>query len=271
MSLYQSDILNASSKVTLDQARLAIRLSKDTNHIRKAFLKEMSGPRPPPKSGQQWARSISALKSAGVNLSSNANPPSKNKARKVLKRIERQLHTKQQRQLTSDLPLQPSNPLHGRGSAGIFNSCVAPLHKRGQPRRYSEWVKLDVVNPAHKKAVKKIITGQLDCATRRAQWSNPNLDLACPCGGGVQDPYHVVMECPHTAPTRKAVIDTVQSHAMSDSLLSSLIAGQSEESVLKATLGAPLCGPWKNLGVGPYNTLVDLASPVWAKRLSHLL
>ena len=90
-------------------------------------------------------------------------------------------------------------------------------------------------------------------------------------GAEVQDPHHVVLSCPHTALARMAVTDCVKSHAMNDSLLSSLTSGQDAQSILLASLGASLPGPWKRLGAGPYNTLVGLAAPMWAKGFSHLL
>ena len=274
MALYESDTLTASRKVILDQARLAIKLARDPNPIRQALLKEMHGPRPPVKASKVWARSLKALKSAGISLIPRVNPPSKRRARRALSRIETTLRVEQQRELSAALPLQPSNPEHAAGSAGVFNQCAAPLQgKKGVPRAFCEWSKLDAVaNPSHRRAVRKLRTGQLDCATRRAQWSAAaGQDLTCSCGAEVQDPYHVVLSCPHTALARMAVTDCVKSHAMKDSLLSSLTSGQDAQSILLASLGASLPGPWKRLGAGPYNTLVGLAAPMWAKGFSHLL
>lgn len=77
MGLYESSVLAASRKVALDQARLAIKLASVPNPIHQALLSKMAGPRPSPKAGQAWERSIKALKSAGVRLLPGAKPPSR--------------------------------------------------------------------------------------------------------------------------------------------------------------------------------------------------
>ena len=87
----------------------------------------------------------------------------------------------------------------------------------------------------------------------------------------VQSPHHVALECPLTAPVRKAVADAAHAASLTDPLLKSLLHGHDEQSIALASLGAPLAGPWKKLGTGPYSTLVGLAGPLWAKGLaSHL-
>ena len=271
LGLYESNILTASRKVTLDQARLAIKLANDPNPIRQALIERMSGPRPPPKAGQAWERSIKALKSAGVRLIPGAKPPSKYRSKLVLTSIRKTMLTQQQRSLSSALPLQSSNPDHGRGSVGVFNTCAHPIRGSSGMREYKGWVKLSCIsNSVHRKAVRKIITGQVDCATRRAQWSGGMPDLTCECGG-LQDPMHMIMECPLTAHARASVMDAVRASSAQDSSLHSLIAGHSEPAILQATLGATLPGPWQRLGAGPYNTLVGLAAPLWAKGLDSLL
>ena len=123
-----------------------------------------------------------------------------------------------------------------------------------------------------RKLVRKIRTGQVDCNTRQHQWGAlPNHSMACPCGAPIQDQHHVVLECPTYGPARAAVLDTIKAHAASDSQLASLINGHSELSILLASLGAPLPGPWKLLVCGPYSTLVGLAGPIWSKGLHSLL
>ena len=47
--LFETNILAAADKVTLAQARLAIRLKRDPNPIRHALLTELNGPNPPDK------------------------------------------------------------------------------------------------------------------------------------------------------------------------------------------------------------------------------
>ena len=79
------------------------------------------------------------------------------------------------------------------------------------------------------------------------------------------------MECPNMGPARVVVLDSVKAHATTDSSLPSLIHGHDDRFVLQATLGARLPGPWKRLGAGPYNTLVGLAAPLWAKGFESLL
>ena len=275
VALYESDTLCASSKVTLDQARLAIKLVRDPNPIRKALLTELSGPRPPARTGQTWARAQRALRATGVQLVPSSNPPSRNRARKVLAQLDLKLRAQQQRALSTGLPLAPTQPNSlGRGSIGLFNHCAAPMKVGSRTWQYCEWRKLSAVNnPSHRRSVRKIRTGQLDCATRRAQWApraGAPPSLQCACGAQVEDPYHVVMECPHTRPVRTAVLDSVRAHAVTDSQLSSLIAGQEDLSVLHASLGASLPGPWKQVSTGPYSTLVGLAGPIWSKGLTCL-
>ena len=256
--------------MTLDQARLALKLTRDPNPIRQALIKEMAGPRPPPKAGMQWDRALRALKTAGASLKPHSLP-GKRRAKRCIERVEKNLRLQQSKALSAALPLLPSDPMHGAGSSGVFNCTVAPHRLRHKVTGFAEWTKLDCIsNPAHRRAVRKLKTGQLTCATRIAQWS-ASADLSCGCGAEVQDPYRLVMECPLTNPARTAVLDRIRSHAVSDSLLSSLVYGQDAQSILCASLGAPLPGPWKRLSAGPYNTLVGLAGPMWAKGFSDLL
>ena len=117
-----------------------------------------------------------------------------------------------------------------------------------------------------------IRSGTIHCKTRTAQWGTlTGGDLSCECGAPVQDPYHRVMECPHTLPVRKAVLAKVKDAGLRDSHLKSLTRGHSDLSVLQASLGGTLSGPWKRVGTGPYNTLVTLAGPLWAKGLRRFL
>ena len=263
LGLYESEVLTASRKVTLDQARLALKLVSDPNPIRQALMRQMSGPRPPRKAGQAWERSIKALKSAGVNLAPGSKPLSKYRKDNVIGVIKRTLITQQQRALSSALPLAPSNPHHARGSAGVFSACAGPILGKHGAREFSGWKKLRCISHSgHRKSVRKILSGQVGCATRRAQWSSTHTGLSCRCEGGIEDPLHVVMECPYTAQARAAIVDSARSHADKDPSLRSLIAGQPDEMVLQASLGGPIQGPWKWLGAGPYNTLVGLAAPL---------
>ena len=80
----------------------------------------------------------------------------------------------------------------------------------------------------------------------------------------------VIMECPHTAPARCAVIDSIRAAAQSDPQVKHLVQGQSDLSVLKATLGVQI-GPWKGVGAGPYNTIMGLAGPIWSRELKAYL
>ena len=82
---------------------------------------------------------------------------------------------------------------------------------------------------------------------------------------------HVAMECPHTLPVREAILAKAKDTGLKDSRLRSLLMGHPESSILKASLGASLNGPWKRVGTGPYNTLVTLAGPIWAKGLKSYL
>ena len=271
MGLYESSVLAASRKVALDQARLAIKLASDPNPIRQALLSKMAGPRPPPKAGQAWERSIKALKSAGVRLLPGAKPPSRYRTAKVLSTIKQTMLRQQQRALTSALPLKPSNPNHGGGSTGVFNLCAHPVTNRQGVREHNNWSKLSCIsNSGHRKSVRKLQSGQVDCATRRAQWSGVQSDLLCDCGK-IGDPLHTVMECPHTAQARVAVMDAVKAKSARDPSLRSLVTGHADCMVLQASLGGSLPGPWKRLGAGPYNTLVGLAAPLWAKGFNTLL
>ena len=102
-----------------------------------------------------------------------------------------------------------------------------------------------------------------------SEGSSPT-SVACSCGAPVEDPYHVIMECPHTAPARCAVLDSIRVAAQSDPQVKHLVQGQSDLSVLKATLGAQI-GPWKGVGAGPYNTIMGLAGPIWSRELKAYL
>ena len=266
--LYEADTLSASNKVTLAQARLALKLKRDPNPIRKALIEEMGGPKPAPKSGLQWHRALTALRSAGVSLHPGVPPPSKAKTRRVLGIVEQSLHAEQCRSLTSALPLQPRAGSQGRGSAHLFNQVICPMQGK-----YNEWRKLgSIPNPTHRKSIRKLRLGQVLCATERVKWGEdlgPS-PLTCSCGAPVEDPYHVIMECPHTAPARCAVLDSIRVAAQSDPQVKHLVQGQSDLSVLKATLGAQI-GPWKGVGAGPYNTIMDLARPIWSRELKAYL
>ena len=226
----------------------------------------MGGPKPAPKSGSQWHRSLAALRSAGVSLKPGIPPPSKAKSRRVLRTVEGALRVQQSKSLTSSLPLQPRPGSHGRGSAYLLSQVVCPI--QGQ---YNEWQKLRCIpNPAHRKSIRKIQTGQVLCPTQQASWGGGHAAISCSCGAPVGDPYHAVMECPITQPARCAVLDSIRVAAQSDPQVSALISGQDDLSVLKATLGAQI-GPWRQVGAGPYNTIMGLAGPIWSRGLNAYL
>lgn len=165
------------------------------------------------------------------------------------------------------LPLQPSREGVGRSSAHLFSEIASPMGKH-----YSEWRKLSCIsNKSVRKSIQKIRHGQLQCATELSKRNQAPHSLACTCGHPTQDPYHVVLECPHTQPARAAVMDSARVASQSDSQLNSLILNQSEVSVLKASLGASIPGPWRRTGSGPYNTLVGLAGPIWSRELASFL
>ena len=86
----------------------------------------------------------------------------------------------------------------------------------------------------------------------------------------MQDPYHVVMECPHNHASRLAVYDAVQARAAKDSDLRGLMA-HSMDSVLLASLGAPLPGVGEAIDGPLYTALIRSAAPVWATAFSHVL
>ena len=164
----------------------------------------MGGPKPAPKSGLQWHRALTALRSAGVSLHPGVPPPSKAKTRRVLGIVEQSLHAEQCRSLTSALPLQPRAGSQGRGSAHLFNQAICPMQGK-----YNEWRKLgSIPNPTHRKSIRKLRLGQVLCATERVKWGEdlgPS-PLTCSYGAPVEDSHHVIMECPHTAPARCACV-----------------------------------------------------------------
>ena len=97
-------------------------------------------------------------------------------------------------------------------------------------------------------------------------------DLQCPCGAPIQDSEHLVLERPQYMAQRDRIMQSVHDAAHGDSDLASLIGGHSKASVLAASLGAPLEGPWRQIpdDMGPYSTLVGLAGPLWAEGFSEL-
>ena len=84
------------------------------------------------------------------------------------------------------------------------------------------------------------------------------------------DPYHTVMECPHTYANRLAVYDRIREHAASDSDLGGLLA-HTMDSVLLASLGALLPGEGAAPDAPLYTTLIRSAAPAWAKAFDHVL
>ena len=82
-----------------------------------------------------------------------------------------------------------------------------------------------------------------------------------------------VVLCPATQAHRDAVVQSVHNAASLDSDLASLIQGHTDVSILLASLGAPLQGPWqqRSEGLGPYGTLVGLAGPIWSKEFDEFL
>jgi signal recognition particle subunit SEC65 len=155
----------------------------------------------------------------------------------------------------------------GRGSAALFNATVQPV---GAPPVYAESRRFGVIeDPRHQTLVQRLRSGQIICAVERRK-RNPREPLRCPCGVLVQDPYHVVMECPHNHASRLAVYDAVQARAAKDSDLRGLMA-HSMDSVLLASLGAPLPGVGEAIDGPLYTALIRSAAPVWATAFSHVL
>ena len=138
------------------------------------------------------------------------------------------------------------------------------IHPVGNPSRYADSKRFGVISdPRDRKAVTQLRTGQVDCAVERRKW-NSRGGLECSCGCLVGDPYHTVMECPHTYANRLAVYDRIREHAASDSDLGGLLA-HTMDSVLLASLGALLPGEGAAPDAPLYTTLIRLAAPEWAK------
>jgi exonuclease III len=262
LSLFESETLWASSKITLSQARLAMKLKSDPHPLRQDLLSHVEGAHGPAKSKMMFDRVNGLLKSVGAPplAPSKSRKP---KRKKTMEKAKAFLLSQQACRLTSLLPLQPSRQGRGRGSASIFNALASSYDT---PCAYNEASRLSLVtNAMHRKILKKIRTGQINCATEREKWC-PGTSLACPCGAPVQDAQHLLLECPTTAQSRSALYDTVRTAADKDPALGRFLAtSPNQDSVLLATLGSMIPGEPTPSEGRLSKALVALAAPKWAQ------
>ena len=142
--------------------------------------------------------------------------------------------------LATQLPLQSGDPTR-RSSAAVFNAVASPLQPEGL---FNEWQKLShIENPSIRKRVRRLRLGQVDCGVTRHRFGQSDSPECPRCGCDVEDAGHLILECPATQAHRDVVVQSVHKAASLDSDLASLIKGQTDVSVLLASLGAPLQGP----------------------------
>ena len=129
MALFESDALSASRVVKLGQARLALKLKKDPNPIRRALLANLNGAGAPYKSGARWHGSSLLLKSQGVPLGHMGVNLSKRKTKKVIHHVRQRLLHEQRKTLQAMLPLRLTGTSGGRGSVhlAVFNQVVSRM------------------------------------------------------------------------------------------------------------------------------------------------
>ena len=264
---YQRPTLWASSKARLEEMALFLKLKSDPHSTRTALLHHAASDSASGPVADQYRRAQALAEQCGGTCRPGSARTSKRKRKRMAQEAKAVLLREQQEKLRRSLPLRPTAGTVGRGSAALFNATIHPV---GNPSQYADSKRFGVISdPRDRKAVTQLRTGQVDCAVERRKWNSRGA-LECSCGCLVGDPYHTVMECPHTYANRLAVYDRIREHAASDSDLGGLLA-HTMDSVLLASLGALLPGEGAAPDAPLYTTLIRSAAPAWAKAFDHVL
>ena len=266
-------MLWASSKVMLDQARLQLKLQRTANQhpIRKELLRHVASSSAPKRSATKYKATAALLKSVGLDIGmADTAPLKKGTAARATQRAATALLAKQTDKLRDLLPIPPSKPGDGRGSASLYGELVRPVHRSGI-LAYDEASHLQAItNLSHRKVIRRLRTGQIQSATQLRKWQ-PRHSVQCPCGVPVQDSEHLLLECPSTQQNRQAILDAIGVRASQDPALKAFIAKHPTRSVLLSTLGAAPPGPWDAFDGHTHRAVMDLAAPMWAREFDEHL
>jgi hypothetical protein len=274
LSLFENPMLWASSKVKLDQARLQLKLQRTaTEHpIRKELLTHVASSSAPTRSAAKYNATAALLKSVGLDIgAARIFPVKKGTVTRMMKRATTKLLAKQTDKLRDLLPIPPSKPGDGRGSASLYGELARPVHRSGI-LAYDEASHLQAIkNLSLRKVIRRLRTGQIQSATQLRKWQ-PRHSVQCSCAGApVQDSEHLLLECPSTQHHRQAILDSLGVRASQNSELKAFIEGYPMRSVLLSTLGAPPPGPWDAFDGHTHRAVMDLAAPMWAREFADHL
>ena len=188
--------------------------------------------------------------------------------KRLMKELSKTLLEDQHEALVSALPLAPSAGAEGRGSTSTFNKVVLPT---GDPQSFFESKRLEAIRqPHHRNAVRRIRSGQVDCAVQRRRRGS-NESPTCPRCAVVDDAEHVVFECPLNQASRTAILDAIRVQAGKDSRLRRQLRNADGPSILRATLGARLPTVPRAEAAEAQKSLMGFAGPLWAREFQDKL